>query len=217
MRSAFGGALAVAMALAIPLQGLEAQQANPAHTHVGHIVDGFGGAPDGQGLLPAAEAEAAIAAQHARLATSDDTNLEWMKTHARHVLHAVDPDRIDAGPGLGLGVRQAAEGIVQHIGLAANTDGASDNLRTHAGHVSEAATAVSERATRVAELAERVERASDYTSAADLVRQMRALSEQLVAGVDLDGSGSISWGGGEGGLEQVRQHMSLLARGEGLD
>jgi len=217
MRIGFGAAVALAVLLGIPFKGVHAQQAHPAHAHIAHVLEAFGPTPGGQGLLAVAEAEAAVAAQHARLATNDDTNLEWMKTHARHVLHAVDPERIEQGPGLGFGVRAAAEGIAQHIGLAANSEGASDNIRIHVGHVSEAATAVAERAVRIAELAERVERASDYTAAADLVRQIRTLADQLVSGADGDGDGRISWAGGEGGLEQVRQHMTLMVEAEGIE
>ncbi len=217
MRIGFGAAAAVAVALGVPLGGLQAQQANPAHNHISHVMEAFGATPGGEGLLQVAEAEAAVAAQHARLATNDDTNLEWMKTHTRHVLHAVDPSRIEQGPGLGFGVRAAADGVAQHIGMAAGSEGASDAVRTHAGHVAEAATAVSERAARIVELTDQVERASDYTAAAELVRQIRTLADQLVSGADLDGDGRISWGGGEGGLEQVRQHMTFMIEAEGIE
>jgi len=217
MRTRFGAAVSLAVVLAIPLEGVHGQQGNPAHAHIGHVLEAFGGTPEGRGLLAVAEAEAAIAAQHARLALSDNTNLEWMKTHARHVLHAVDPERIDQGPGLGFGVRAAAEGVVQHIELAANSQGASDAVRTHAGHVAEAATAVAGRAVRIAGLAQQVEQASIYSVAADLVDQIWVLSEQLVSGVDLDGDGRISWAGDEGGLEQVRQHMTLMVTAEGIE
>ena len=78
---------------------LNAEQANAAHTHIGHVMDGWGDTPDGQGLLPAAIAEATIAAQHAAFAAKDPSNLDAMKLHAAHVLQSVDPEQISNGPG----------------------------------------------------------------------------------------------------------------------
>ena len=116
-----------------------AAQGNAAHTHIGHVMDGFGDTPDGQGLLPTALAEAKIAAQHAALAAEEPNNLRAMKRHAAHVLNAVDPSEEDNGPGLGYGVKQAAAGIARHIELAAKSEGASQGVMTHSEHVATSA------------------------------------------------------------------------------
>lgn len=208
--------MAVVAAVLSPAVGLEAQEGSPAHAHIGHVLDGFGATPDGEGLLPAARAEAEIAATHARLAAGDPTNLEGMRTHARHVLHAVDPGEADGGPGRGFGVRQAAEGIARHIELAAESEGASDNVRTHAAHVAAAARSVADRAREIVEVVGRIEDAYDYTEAGEHVRRLRTLVEDLETGTDADGDGQASWREGEGGLQHVEQHMQLMARGEGL-
>jgi len=46
---------------------------------------------------------------------------------------------------------------------------------------------------------------------------MRVLAEELVSGRDANGDGTISWQEGEGGLDQVQQHMGFIAAAEGLD
>jgi len=179
-----------------PAHGL---QDNPANTHIGHVASGFGRTPDGAGLLPTALAEAATAIQHIDLAWRDTSNLDWMQTHAAHVLHAVDPSQIEEGPGLGFGVLAAAEGIAQHIELAAGSDGASDAVQTYATHVAMAARAVADRAAQIAALAVQMESASDYTSGEGLTGQMRLLAD---------------WAGG---LEQVERWMGLMTAAEGLE
>ena len=194
-----------------------ALQDNPTHTHIGHVATGFGRAPDGAGLLPTAMAEAQTAIQHVDLAWRDTSNLEWMQTHAAHVLHAVDPSQIDGGPGLGFGVIAAAEGIAQHIELAAGSDGASDAVRTHAAHVATAARTVAERAAEIADLAAQVGAAPEYSTAEGLVGRIRTLANQLVEGVDANGDGQIGWGDGEGGLAHVEQHVGLMMSAEGLE
>ncbi len=199
-----------------------AAQGPAAHTHIGHVMDGFGDTPDGQSLLATALAEAAIAAQHAALAAEDPNNLRAMKRHAEHVLNAVDPSEQDTGPGLGYGVKQAAAGIAQHIELAAKSDGASQGVMTHAEHVATSANNTVQRADSIIALAKAIEMLSGRVSpespdaASALVSQLTTLAEQLITGVDANGDGRIGWQQGEGGLEQAEQHMNLMKKGEGL-
>ncbi len=208
--------LAIGMAVALSTDPASALQDNPAHTHIGHVATGFARTPDGAGLLPTAMAEAETAIQHVDLAWRDTSNLEWMQTHAAHVLHAVDPSQVDGGPGLGFGVIAASEGIAQHIELAAGSEGASDAVRTHANHVATAARAVAGRAREIADLAAQVGSAPEYSSAEGLTQRIRTLSRQLIEGADLNGDGQIGWGDGEGGLSQVERHMGLMMGAEGL-
>src|SRR5687767_15384809 len=78
-----------------------AQTPDGVKTHIGHVQTSFMGTPMNQGLLPTAVAEAKIAAQHAALAMKASGNLDQMKLHAGHVLHAIDPSIEAKGPGLG--------------------------------------------------------------------------------------------------------------------
>lgn len=187
-----------------------------AHAHMGHVADAFGDTPDGQGLLPTALAEAAVASTHAGLALRDLTNLDAMKRHTGHVLHAVDPNEMTQGPGLGYGVRRAAEGVVRHIEMAGSDDSASENVQLHSRHVATAAGNTVQRVDEIVALARRIMAAGSAQDAAPMMEQLAAISEQLVTGVDANGDGRTGWQEGEGGLQQAEQHMNLMKRGEGL-
>lgn len=193
---------------------LHAQQSR-SHAHIGHVATAFQGTPEGMGLLPTAEAEARVALQHAGLAARSPDDLAAMKRHAAHVLHAVDPTRVESGPGQGYGLIQAAEGVIQHIEAAAG-EGASDPVKTHATHIAGAAGNVAARGRRMAELAEGIQAAGTAAEAAPMAAELETLAQRAVSGYDADGDGRIGWQEGEGGLETARTHLTLLLRAEGM-
>lgn len=188
--------------------------AGPAGVHIGHVVNGFGDTPNRQGLLTTAMAEARIAAQHATLAMRQPGNLEYMKTHAGHVINAIDPTLVAAGPGLKYGLRKAALGVATHIELAAGAQGASPNVIAHSRHVAMSARNTVARADQLLALAQKVQTATSATEAAALVSQMASLADQLIAGADANADGKITWEQGEGGLQQCDEHMTLMLAGE---
>jgi hypothetical protein len=183
---------------------------DPTAMHLGHVMTGFRGTPEGQGLLPTAMAEAAVAQTHAGLMVRDPSNLGAMKTHAGHVLNALDPAEMANGPGLGYGVRPAAAGVAQHVGLAANADGASQGVKTHSTHVIASAENTVGRATRMIRLAKGIQTAESAEAAATMAEQLNAMAAALTAGTDADGNGSVGWQEGEGGLDIVETHMGLM-------
>lgn len=191
-------------------------QGNAVHAHIGHVMDKFQGAPMEQGLLPAALAEAKIAAQHAAYVVKDADSLDSMKRHAGHVVHAIDPTLEVKGPGLGYGLKKAASGVAMHIELAAKDAGASANVKTHSTHVAAAAKAAAARADEALALAKRIQAASTVAEAAPLATQLQALTEQVTAGVDANKDGRVGWDTPEGGLQQAQQHMEFMKKGEGL-
>lgn len=183
--------------------------------HVGHVVNAFGDTPAKQGLLPMAMDEAKVAIAHAALAqrAAGAANLDGMKLHAGHVIHALDPTIVTSGPGLGYGVKKAALGIAMHIELAAKADSASSNVITHSAHVAMAARSTAARADQIVALARKIQAATSAEEAAPLVAQLVSATQQLVAGVDANGDGRISWEMGEGGLQQAQDHITLLLAG----
>ena len=185
-------------------------------THIGHVLNGFNDTPNGQGLLPVALAEARTAAQHAALAGRAPGNLDQMKLHAGHVINAVDPTIMPTGPGLGYGVKKAAQGIATHIDLAAKSPGASPNVVMHANHVATSAQNTVQRCDQIVAVAKQVQAATSAADAATLVNQLVSLTAQLNAGFDANGDGKITWQEGEGGLQQVQEHMNLMLAGEGF-
>ena len=189
--------------------------AGPVGVHIGHVVNGFADTPMGQGLLPTAMAEARIAVQHAGLAARNPANLDAMKLHAGHVINAVDPTVVDKGPGLGYGVKKAAQGVATHIELAAKAPGASKNVVMHAEHVAAAARNSVQRADQIVALAKQIQAATSATDAAALVSQLVSLTNELVAGKDLNADGKVGLEQGEGGLQQCDEHVKLMLAGEG--
>ncbi|MGH7554764.1 MAG: hypothetical protein ACREMQ_17325 [Longimicrobiales bacterium] len=225
MRATVNGLVAIALLAALSPSGASAQNppapppapaASPAHTHVGHVMDGFRGTPNGAGLLTTTLAEAKIVAEHAALAAKDPANLDAMKQHAAHVLHAIDPTLAEGGPGQGYGLKKAADGAATHIDLAAKSEGASQNVKTHASHITASVRNTAQRADQLAALAKRIQEASSAAEAASLVSVLNALAQQLMAGTDINGDGRIGWQEAEGGLQQAEQHMGLLKKGEGM-
>ena len=188
----------------------------PVGTHIGHVVNSFGDTPNNQGLLPVALAEAKTAAQHATLAARAPTNLDAMKLHAGHVINAIDPTIVTAGPGLGYGVRKAAVAVGNHIDLAAKAPGASPNVIMHASHIAMSARNTVTRCDQILTVAKQIQGATSASDAAALVSQLVSLTSQLTAGADANGDGKIGWQENEGGLQQAQEHVTLLLAGEGM-
>lgn len=189
-------------------------QASPAHTHMGHVADGFRGTPDEGGLLPTAVAEATVAAQHASLAANDPANLDAMKRHAGHVLNALDPTVVESGPGAGYGVKAAATGAQRHIQLAAEAEGASDNVKTHSTHIATAAGNAVTWTDEAIEIAQNIQAATSAEAAAALIEDLVRVTTAIASGTDANGDGRVGWQEGEGGLAQAAQHMTLMKNGE---
>lgn len=219
MRTGHSVAFAAALLAAVVLNrgSLNGQQAaNPAHAHIGHVMTSWKDTPNMQGFLPAAVADAKVAATHAGLAAKMPDNLDSMKLHAGHVLNALDPSIEMKGPGSGYGVKKAAAGALQHIGLAAKTEGASANVKTHATHVSASLTDVVQWTDQAITTAQNVRSATTAAEGAKLVSELATLTTQISNGLDANKDGQIGWQTGEGGLQQAQTHMGLMMKGEGL-
>ena len=183
-----------------------------AGVHIGHVLNGFNDTPGLQGLLPVAMAETRVANQHATLATRQPTNLQYMKTHSEHVMHALDPSTVPAlmAPGQGYGAKKAITAIAEHIELAAKAKDATPNIVNHARHVGMSAHNTVVRADEILALAGQVRAATSAADAAKLVSQMASLAEQLVAGFDANGDGRVTFEAGEGGLQHVDDHVKFM-------
>jgi hypothetical protein len=189
---------------------------NPAHIHIGHVMTMWKDTPNKQGFLPVAVADAKVAATHAGLMQKSPDDLDSMKLHAGHVLHALDPTLEAKGPGSGYGVKRAAEGALQHIQLAAKSEGASQNIQTHAWHVSASLSDVIAWTDQAIATAQKIRAAMSASEAATLVTEVIAQTNSIANGMDANKDGSIGWQTGEGGLAQAQTHMDLMVKGEGL-
>ena len=188
----------------------------PAHAHIEHVSDAFRGTPDGVGLLSASVAEMEIAAQHAGLAVNSDDILR-IKAHIGHVVHALDPNIAESGPGKGYGGIRAAESAARHLDLATKSDGASDNIKRHAEHVNMSLQNVINWAHRTLDLARGVNASESMNAVQALAVEIEGILTAILAGRDGDDEDeNISWSEGEGGLAQAISHMGFMKKGEGL-
>jgi hypothetical protein len=197
-------------ALSAQAVGAQDTQENPVQTHVGHVADAFTGTPEGQGLLPTARAEAEIAVRHLGLASGDVANLDAIKLHVGHAQHAIDPTVVTSGPGLGYGVKQAAEGVASHMRLVYDTESASARVKMYARHVGGSAETVVERTAEFARLSQQIRDATSAADAAGVLEDLTELGNQIIQGRDANNDNGIGARRGEGGLEQARQALVVL-------
>lgn len=199
-------------AAAPPAAAPGAPMAVPSNPHLAHVTTAFNNTPGGQGLLPVALAEAKVVTDHAALAARASANLDQMKTHAGHIIHAIEPAEAAAtrGPGAGYGLKKAATNVATHVELAAKVAGAPTNVTQHAPHVATAAKNTAARADQIMALAKQIQAATTAADAAKLVEQLNKLASQLTAGVDANGDGRVTWNEGEGGLQLLEQHLGFM-------
>lgn len=184
--------------------------ATAAGMHIGHVVNSFGDTPDKAGLLPTAMAEARVAAQHAGLAMRNPMNLDMLKLHAGHIINALDPTIVTAGPGKQYGAKKAANAIATHIELAAAAQGATPGEIMHSKHIATAARTTVTRIDQTIALAQKVQAATDAKAAGEMMNQIVQLCDQILKGADSNNDGRVNWDAPEGGLQQVQEHVTLM-------
>jgi hypothetical protein len=207
--------------------------ASPAHTHIGHVMTGWKDTPAMKGLLPAAIADAQVAMEQVERADLEGRiNDFWL--YGGYVLNALDPGpetdallktayarlpttyvKIDV-PGSGYGIKRAIAGALQHVQLAAKSDGASDNVKTHAAHVTASLENVAKWTDEAIATTRKLLEAKDVGAGQVLVDELTALIGQIAIGTDANNDGQTGWQTGEGGLRQANTHMRLMMKGEGL-
>jgi len=180
--------------------------------HLGHVLTSWQDTPGEVGLATILEEEAMIAKQHAELAATDLEDLANIQLHTRHVRHAVDPtaERSGEGPGRGYGIVKAASGIVQHMELSRDAADASESAKTHAEHVIASARNVQIWAGEVRDRASQVIGGASPVSSAFYAEENIEQIGWILNGRDADGDGNVSWSEGEGGLAQVKEHLSYI-------
>ena len=226
--AALGGAVLLSMAT------VHAQApASAAQAHIGHVMTSWKDTPDAKGFLPTAIADTQVAMEQVERADLEGRiNDFWL--YGGYLLNALDPGpETDAilktayarlpttyvkveVPGSGYGVKRAVAGALQHVQLAAKSEGASDNVKTHAAHVTASLENVAKWTDEAIATARKLLEAKDVGGGQILVDELTAQVGQIAIGVDANGDGQTGWQTGEGGLRQANTHMRLMMKGEGL-
>ena len=174
-------------------------EAIPAHLHAGHVMTNWRDTPGGRGFLPVAVDEARVAVLHARLAAKAGS-LDDIKLHAGHVLHALDPAAEPKGPGAGYGVKKAGAGALQHLDLAVNAEGATDNIRKYAADASSSLSNALEWVDQAIVAAQKIRTQTDADAAAGLAGELAALTVRI----------------SDEALQPAQADMMLMLKAEGL-
>lgn len=207
--------------------------ASPAHTHIAHVMSSWTDTPENKGLLPTAIADAQVAMEQVERADLEGRiNDFWL--YGGYVLNALDPGpeteallkaayarlpttyvKIQV-PGSGYGIKRGVAGALQHVQLAAKSDAASDNVKTHAAHVAASLENVAKWTDEAIAATRKLLDAKDVGAGQVLLDELTALIGQIAIGTDANGDGQTGWQTGEGGLRQANTHMRLMMKGEGL-
>ncbi len=181
------------------------------------VTDSFPDTPSGMGLLPTGMVEAEIASVYVRIAGQDSADVRNMTSNMRHVIHAIDPDLVDGGLGLGYGFKRAVEGVRTYTQLAASTPGASEALLFHAPYIDGATTAALSRADDALALARQIETSQEEPQ--EILERLEDLGEMIrgmAYGSDRDRDGRIGNDATESGLAQAQYHVALIRSVAGL-
>ena len=206
---------------------------SPAHVHIGHVMLSWKDTPGAKGLLPTAIADTQVAMEQVERADLEGRiNDFWL--YGGYVLNAIDAGpETDAllktayarlpttyvkveVPGSGYGIKRAIAGALQHVQLAAKSEGASENVRMHGAHVAASLENVVKWTDEAIATARKLLDAKDVGSGQVLVDELTAQVGQIAIGIDANGDGQTGWQTGEGGLRQANTHMRLMMKGEGL-
>ena len=190
-----------------------------AWIHLGHITEGFADTPYGMGLLKTAMLEGEIAAAWVRVAGVDTLSLSRMQQAMANVLHAIDPEGVPVGTGLGYGFRRATEAVGVHAELAlmSDHDSVAPALAFHGPFMTRAAQAAQSKADDVIALSLQVQAAQNVSSALRLIDRLAETVRVMMYGEDTDRDGRIGQTEAEIGLAQAAYHLSLVYRVNGVE
>jgi hypothetical protein len=207
--------------------------ASPAHAHIGHVMTSWKETPGTKGFLPTAIADAQVAMEQVERADLEGRINDFV-LYGGYILNALDPGaeteallktayaRLPTNyvtievPGTGFGVKRAVAGALQHVQLAAKSDGASENVKTHAAHVAASLENVARWTDEAIATTRKLLVAKDVGGGQILVDELTAQIGQIAIGTDANGDGQTGWQTGEGGLRQANTHMRLMMKGEGM-
>lgn len=185
-----------------------------SHVHVGHAMTAWRDTPNEQGLFITAEQEGTIAVEHAQYAIENSHDISLLKMHIKHVQHAMDPDIVKEGPGLGYGFIKALNAARDHILFAADSRDASDNIKSSAQLWSKNVDTIIERSNLVVALSKEVLKSNSHEEVMVLADEIKLLTQQNLYGYDSDADGTIGNIRADYGIKQLKGELIAMIEKE---
>jgi hypothetical protein len=103
------------------------------------------------------------------------------------------------------------DGMIHHASYSAKASGATSEIMMHAGHVEICTQNLERWAPELRDLALRIARASQDQDVSADVFKASTLANQMLEGIDIDGSESIDPIAGEGGALTAFEHAEYMS------
>ncbi len=209
---------------------LSGQLPGPSLIHIRHLMVSFPATPGKIGLEVGLRTQTQELRRQAELMRDHQTEgqLSGIKGQAEILVNIIEgskgPDFGDldkngqvVNPGDGYGLLKNGDqlgyldGSKEHANLAAKAEGATEEIKLHAGHVGITVDNASGWITAIRDRALVVLKSNDIKATEPLVREILALANQAVNGVDLKGDGQILPIPGSGAVLTSYQHAGLMA------
>lgn len=152
-----------------------------AHVHVGHAVTAWPDTPGKKGLFDIAQQEAKIVAEHAGYAVAGARDINEVKMHLGHVLHALNPALEKEGPGTGYGLMKSLDGTADHLGFAGEVKDVSAHVKTGLPPIIAALKPLQQETQVLAVLARDARQSRDLAQVVAYAEEVRQRSEKLVS------------------------------------
>ncbi|MCL4261988.1 MAG: hypothetical protein KJ069_02175 [Anaerolineae bacterium] len=192
--------------------------------HARHVVTAFPANPEGKAFLIGAKEQLDFALEHAGLLLGElaNDNLREAQRHAEHVVNILDGetgpnfgdldgDTLAQNPGDGYGVRAYFIGAQEHAQLAADAEGATAEVKLHAGHVIiSSGNALNSIDAGIVQ-ALRVIASDSAAEAQAAAEELQHLLQIAIDGQDANGDGSIAPIENEGGWQIAYDHALNMA------
>jgi plastocyanin len=209
---------------------LSGQLPGPSLIHIRHLMVSFPATPGKIGLEVGLRTQTQELRRQAELMRDHQTEgqLSGIKAQAEILVNIIEgskgPDFGDldkngqvVNPGDGYGLLKNGDqlgyldGSKEHANLAAKAEGSTEEIKLHAGHVGITVDNASGWITAIRDRALVVLKSNDIKVTEPLVREILALANQSVNGVDLKGDGQILPIPGSGAVLTSYQHAGLMA------
>jgi len=192
------------------------EKKNMSHIHMKHVSTKWNDTPNQVGFLAILKDEANTAQFHSKLLMKQPKNLKWIKTHTKHIRHAIKASSEKKGPGKSYGVYKSAMGVTKHINLAANSKGASKNIKIHASHISTSSSNITTWSEEIISLSDIILETTNPITASKASSKINTLINSILNGTDTNNDGKVTWVKNEGGINQIQKHLMLMKKGEGI-